>query len=175
MDVRERLFIRRAEERDFPSILHIYEEARKYMAENGNPTQWVDGYPKESLLRQDMEKEALYVCEDMEDKNILAVFALFIGVEDPNYAYIEDGAWDNDEPYGVIHRIAVAREAHGKNVGLYCLERCCERTKNMRIDTHRDNIPMQKVIERAGFHYCGIVYMEDGSPRFAYMRITDKQ
>lgn len=182
----DNLIIRKASESDLPQIMDIYEAARAYMAENGNPTQWTDGYPSEARIRDDLNAGALYVCVDKsgndEDKcedqdyysgkgrDILAVFALFIGVEDPNYGYIEDGGWLNDRPYGVIHRIAVSDKAHGRGVGLYCLNKCFELTDNLRIDTHKDNIPMQKVIKRAGFSYCGIVYMEDGSPRFAYMK-----
>ena len=41
------MFIRYAEEKDIKRILKIYESARKYMAENGNPSQWRDNYPSE--------------------------------------------------------------------------------------------------------------------------------
>lgn len=182
---KDNLIIRKASEADLPQIMEIYEAARAYMAKNGNPTQWTDGYPSKERIREDMSGGDLYVCVDAKgneadttghaldpDKaqDILAVFAFFIGVEDPNYGYIEDGEWLNDRPYGVIHRIAVSEKAHGRGVGLYCLEKCFERCDNLRIDTHKDNIPMQKVIKKAGFSYCGVVYMEDGSPRFAYMK-----
>ena len=37
--------------------------------------------------------------------------------------------------------------------------------KNLRIDTHRDNKVMQKLIARKGFTYCGVVVMENGDDR----------
>ena len=37
--------IRRAEEKDIDEVMSLYEHARKYKAENGNPGQWVNGYP----------------------------------------------------------------------------------------------------------------------------------
>ena len=42
------------------------------------------------------------------------------------------------------------------------------RAKNLRIDTHADNAPMQHVLEKAGFARCGTIYCQDGSPRVAF-------
>jgi RimJ/RimL family protein N-acetyltransferase len=41
---------------------------------------------------------------------------------------------------------------------------------NIRIDTHRDNAIMQHLLEKNGFVKCGIIYVEDGSPRIAYQK-----
>lgn len=38
----------------------------------------------------------------------------------------------------------------------------------MRIDTHENNKVMQHLIKKNGFQECGIIYVEDGSPRIAY-------
>lgn len=46
--------IRAAREQDLPRIMAIYDAARRYMRQNGNPTQWGDNYPPESMLRQDI-------------------------------------------------------------------------------------------------------------------------
>ena len=40
----------------------------------------------------------------------------------------------------------------------------------MKIDTHRENRVMQKLLEKNGFTYCGIIYAEDGSRRMAYQK-----
>lgn len=37
--------------------------------------------------------------------------------------------------------------------------------------THRDNKPMQHVVEQNGFKYCGIIHLENGDERLAYQRI----
>ena len=39
---------------------------------------------------------------------------------------------------------------------------------NVRIDTHEDNAPMKYVLEKLGFEYCGVIYLEDGDARDAY-------
>ena len=155
--------IRLAVEADLDRILEIYEIARQFMRENGNPTQWNNGYPQHDLLRKDIEWNRLYVVEEGEE--IKGVFVFFIGA-DPTYAYIE-GGWRSETPYGVIHRIA------GVGGGIFpaALEFCSGQISHMRIDTHENNKPMQHVVEKAGFSRRGIIYVEDGTPRIAYDRI----
>ena len=75
----------RAGVEQLPEILKIYENARRFMRENGNREQWQGGYPGEALLRADIEKGQLYLC--MEGDEILGVFCYFEGV-DPTYVRI---------------------------------------------------------------------------------------
>ena len=56
--------IREATADDLPQINKIYEYARSFMADNANPTQWSGGYPKESMLKNDIENQNLYVIEN---------------------------------------------------------------------------------------------------------------
>ena len=88
--------VRAAREQDLPRILTIYNVARRYMRAHGNTAQWVNGYPSEELLRQDLAAGQLYVLED--GGGVYAVFAFILG-EDPTYRRIE-GAWRDDSPYG---------------------------------------------------------------------------
>ena len=67
-----------------------------------------------------------------------------------------------------MHRIAVLR--HGKGVVDFCINECFKVFPNLKIDTHRDNIPMQKVLKRNGFCYCGIIYLESGDERLAFQK-----
>ena len=83
--------IRHAAESDLPRILEIYDIARQFMRQTGNMTQWVNGYPSEPLLRQDIANGDLYVMED--EGGVYCVFALVMG-DDPTYAEIE-GAWQD--------------------------------------------------------------------------------
>ena len=55
--------IRHATQTDLPRILEIYDIARRFMRQNGNMVQWVNGYPSEPLLRQDIANGDLYVME----------------------------------------------------------------------------------------------------------------
>lgn len=163
--------IRRATTGDLPEIRKIYTAAKAYMNASGNPNQWAAGYPPEEYLRQDMELLRLYVCE--EDGVSHGVFMLSTE-DDPTYHYIE-GAWLNDAPYGVIHRIA----SDGTKKGMLgtVLEFCKEKMKeqnisNLRIDTHEDNRTMQHLLAKYGFRRCGIIYLENGSPRIAYQLVV---
>ena len=159
--------IRKATELDVSCVLDIYASARRFMRETGNPNQWAGVYPAPEDVQSDIELSHLYVCT--EDNEILGVFCFFEG-EDATYLHIFDGSWLNDAPYGVIHRIAVSSAAHGKGVARAAFDYCYSLCKNIRIDTHRDNLPMQKALEKNGFVRCGIIYLENGDERIAFQK-----
>lgn len=157
--------IRSSTAADLPEILRVYAAARAFMRQRGNPTQWGDKYPTPETVRDDIERGISYVVLDRE--RICGAFVFFIGKE-PAYAQI-DGAWPEEEPsYGVIHRIASDGTVRG--VMQACLAYCGARHPVLCIDTHRDNRVMQHLLTKHGFTYCGIVHVEDGTPRLAYHR-----
>lgn len=133
------------------------------MRATGNPHQWEDGRPYRTTLEDDIEKGQLYVLTDQD--TVYGVFALIFG-DDPTYAVIEDGAWISTAPYATLHRVA----SDGTHPGVFheCSEFAFSKIPHIRIDTHRDNRPMQNAILREGYQYCGIIYISDGSPRLAY-------
>ena len=49
-----------------------------------------------------------------------------------------------------------------------CLEHC----ESLRADTHADNKIMQHLLEKNGFARCGIIHVEDGTPRVAYQKLS---
>ena len=161
--------IRKATDKDLESILKIYATAREFMKKTGNPNQWGDSFPPRDMLVKDIAKGDLYILE--EDNNICAVFAFILG-EDPTYAYIEDGSWLSDKPYAAIHRVASDGSVHG--VLKKAVEYASGIINHIRIDTHMDNKVMQHLIEKCGFKKCGIIYVEDGSPRIAYEMVNDE-
>ena len=164
--------IRVARESDLPQIRRIYDAAKAYMNTSGNPNQWKLGYPPEEFLRHDIELNRLFVCE--EAGKLHGVFMLSME-DDPTYRYIE-GTWLNDEPYGVIHRIASDGTQKGvfASVLEFCKARMAEqKVTNLRIDTHTDNKTMQHLVEKYGFKRCGIIYLENGNPRIAYQLILN--
>lgn len=155
--------IRRGVTADLERLMEIYAAARQFMVENGNPTQWKNGYPQREMLENDIVLERLYVVE--EDGGLCGGFVFFVG-DDPTYGYIE-GSWRSQRPYGVIHRIAGV----GGGVFNAAIAFCQQQIDHLRIDTHADNKPMQHLVEKAGFSERGIIYVDDGSPRIAYDRI----
>lgn len=153
--------VRLAELTDLPRIEQIYQYARDFMERNGNPNQWGKTNPPTQMLHEDIAKHRLYVIAS-EDK-IHGVFYFYIGT-DPTYRFIE-GQWISDAPYGTIHRIA----GDGSG-GILKTAVAFAKTKigHLRIDTHADNLIMQRAVARQGFRECGVIYIADGSPRIAY-------
>ena len=146
--------------------MEIYAYARKIMKDNGNATQWGNNRPDIATIQKDIEQQQLYVVE--QQNAIHAVFAFVLG-EDPTYRVIKDGQWQDNSEYGTIHRVA----SNGTIRGIFDLimQFCEQKIKHIRIDTHKDNLPMQRSLTKNGFEYCGIIYLADGDERFAYEKI----
>ena len=154
--------IRHAEVSDREAILRLYENARRFMHTHGNPTQWVNGYPVWDMLAGDIARRELYV---MTDGNVVYGVFLLTGKEEPTYAFIH-GHWRTNSPYGTIHRICgdgarrgVLSEAFHFAASLY---------PRLRVDTHDNNLPMQRAVLRCGFRFAGVIRLENGDPRVAY-------
>lgn len=159
--------IRNTSMEDLDAVMALYDLCRQYMRENGNLHQWINGYPSRALIEDDINKAQSYVCEDAEGR-LLAVFT-FIQGEEPDYRVIR-GAWVGGAcPYGVVHRLGVG--VHRGGVASYCLDWCLARCGDIRIDTHADNIPMQRMLEKNGFICCGEITISDGTPRTAFEMI----
>ena len=161
--------IRLATDQDLAAIMEIYAIAKKYMADNGNPTQWANTYPAHEMLENDICSKQLFVY--VHNNIVHGVFAFIIG-PDKTYSYIENGSWKNNDTYGTIHRIA----SDGVVTGVFrqCVDFCKEKILNLRIDTHKDNHTMRHLIEKNGFERCGIIYVKNGTSRIAYQYTQSK-
>lgn len=151
---------------DLDKVMEIYENARHYMRKNGNPDQWGNEYPPIELIKADIDEEKSYVC--MNEGQIVVVFYYDLG-PDPTYMKIYEGGWINEGTYGVVHRIASS--SRQKGVASFCLNWALQQCGDIRIDTHRDNIIMQNFLAKNGYLKCGIIYVADGSERFAYQKV----
>ena len=158
--------IRKTTIADVVAAAKIYEDAREFMRSSGNENQWV-GRPDERDVLRDIESGNGHVVEG-DDGEVIGVFYLSAD-DDPTYKVIEEGAWINDAPYVVIHRIAV--KYHGLGIADFIYNYAYNIRQNVRIDTHRDNIPMQKSLKKNGFQYCGIIHLESGDERLAFQRV----
>lgn len=158
--------IRKGTNADINEIMFCYDKARQFMRYAGNQSQWINGYPSRELVIDDIAKGNNYVGYDNEGEIVMA-FAFILG-EDPTYSVIEEGEWLNNLPYGTIHRLG----SNGKHCGMFeiCVNFCMSAIKNIRLDTHTDNIIMQKAAEKLDFKRCGIIYCADGSPRIVYQK-----
>ena len=57
----------------------------------------------------------------------------------------------------------------------FCLNWALTRVRQFKIITHRDNRIMQHLLDKNGFTYCGIIYLDDGTERLAYQNSLDNQ
>lgn len=165
------MFIKKADHEDLNIILDIYDGARRFMRKVGNPRQWGNAYPSVDQITADISAGKQYVV--IEDGDILATFFFDI-FDDPTYAVIFDGAWLNDAPCGVIHRLAVSDTSRGKGVAGHCFEYAFAQCRNLKIDTHIDNLPMQRSLEKNGFVRCGRILLANGESRTAFQRTEIK-
>ena len=163
------LEIRKAVEADLDSIMAIFEAAKLFMRKCGNMTQWADGYPQRELMEKEIAAGHCYSC-CTRDGQVVATVCLLEG-PDPTYAEIYDGNWINDDDYCVIHRLA--SDGSVKGAGRFCMEWCIGQCGSLRVDTHADNLPMQRLAESCGFVRCGRIRLRDGAWRVAYQRVSD--
>lgn len=126
--------------------------------------QWTESYPTADHVRADIERSVGYVLED--DGRVTAYGAVVFDGE-PAYDDLA-GEWLTDEPYVVVHRLAVAQYAQGRGVGGLFLEAAGNLARergvgSFRIDTNFDNFAMLHLLDKLGFAYCGEVRYEGGS------------
>lgn len=153
---------------DLDNIMIIIKEAQKYFKEN-NIDQWQDNYPNEETILNDINNETSYVL--VKDNNIVATASISFE-EEKTYKNIVEN-WLTNDRYVVIHRIAVSNDYKGLRLSSTILDNAkALALKNsihsIKIDTHKDNKAMQRVLKKNNFTYCGIIYLEDNSERIAF-------
>ena len=162
--------IRPARESELPRLMELFDTARAYMRKNGNTVQWVNGYPSEDLIRQDIAQDRAFVVE--EDGVEEAVFCYLAGRHvEPTYAVVSGGAWPDDAPYGVIHRLASSGKLRGV-MGL-CADWALSRCPVLRVDTHESNATMRAAMARLGCAERGTIILGDETPRIAFQKRRD--
>lgn len=167
--IRGNFEIKKVQMDDIDDILEIYKNSRKIMKESGNDKQWGNNKPSLETVVDDIQNENMFKILSEAGDSIYGVFVLH-GDGEPCYKRIYDGDWLNNEAYGVIHRVATNGKARGiMNACLDFSEGCYN---NIRIDTHEDNKIMQHILEKNGYIKCGIIYVEDNTPRIAYQKIV---
>ena len=94
--------------------------------------------------------------------------------ENGKVAAIYQGAWKvKAERYAFLHRIAVSGACKGQGIPTLFFQELERQARDqglpcLRGDTHRDNKIMQRVMEKNGLSYRGVIYLEDGGERLAF-------
>ena len=158
--------VRKAVEKDLGTLERIFDKARLFMKESGNPAQWIDGYPAPDRIMADIKNGDCYCVVD-DAGHVVGTFAFIVG-EDPNYKEIRNGSWLNDRPYATIHRLASDGTCRG--VADTCFRWCLARQEKIRVDTHADNKILQRFLQKYGFSFCGIIRVANGTERLAFQK-----
>ena len=162
---------------DIDKIMNIYDIVRIRMVNEGNFTQWDNRDVFKFEVIEYIQKGLLY--KVIKNDEIVGYFA-YISGKDNAYSLI-DGRWLNEDEYVTIHKIA----SKYNNAGIgsfvidYVINRCKnENVKNIRIDTHKNNISMNKFLINKGFIICGVIslnlnFNDIDSLRNAYQLIIE--
>ncbi len=110
-----------------------------------------------------------------EKDNIVASVAISFDGEN-TYNYIYEGKWLSNEKYCVIHRLVVDSKLKGNGISSKIIKKieeiCLENNiHSIKIDTHKENLSMQKLLKKNNFSYCGIIYLESKAPRVAFEKL----
>lgn len=162
--------IRLANQNDIQHILYLMHEAKAFLASQ-NIDQWQNEYPSKTDILQDLEQKNGYVvCDDTEIVGYVCISF------DEEHCYNKiNGNWLSNQKYATLHRVAVQNQKKGKGLAgkMFCFaEQICKKKgiKSIRIDTEKRNQLMQRAIEKQGFMYCGVVYL-DGGERIAFEKL----
>ena len=169
------LEIRKTSKNDLDLLMLIFDEARATIAALGID-QWQNGYPNREVILSDIEKEQSFCV--LSDGEIIGTFAL-ISDGEPTYDKIFDGKWitkEGKDHYFAIHRVAISVKTRGTGISTAIIEYCADMARkadrtSLRIDTHRGNVVMRRMLEKHGFVHCGTICLLNGDERVAYEKM----
>ncbi|MBS6007607.1 MAG: GNAT family N-acetyltransferase [Clostridium baratii] len=164
--------LRKSVNEDINNIIQIIDEAKEALKEQGID-QWQNGYPNADVIRNDILNNDSYVF--IKNNEIVATSAVSFDGE-KTYDKIYDGNWISNDEFAVIHRIAISNKYKGTGIAseiIKMIEAICldKNVHSIKVDTHEFNMPMQKLLKKNDFKYCGVIYLEDKSKRVAFEKI----
>ena len=173
--IRKNLHFRPGLAADADDIMALVAEAQAWFASQGID-QWQDGYPTRELILSDILGKQNYI---IEYNGVAVATAVISFAGEPTYAVIKGKGWLNENPYAVVHRIAVADECRRKGIAkeiLYFTEELCaeQGVADIRIDTHCDNRAMRSLLKKMGYAHCGRITLTSGAFREAYQKELKK-
>ena len=158
------MIVRKAAVEELPAIMDIFDRAKVFMRETGNPRQWRD-YPTTEILLRDMERGEC--CVVVSEDGIEGVFVMSFGPEE-EYEQPEAG-FGSGGGYAALHRLASA----GRRRGIFAamLTYAQERAGRLLADTHEDNRIIQRLLEKNGFQRRGeLVRQGERFPTYEWRR-----
>lgn len=167
--------LRKTTSQDIMQVMAIIDEGKSYL-KSCNVNQWQNGYPNVEAIIADIDNGYGYVLTVAN--RIVATVALSFDGE-PWYDDIRSGQWLSNDDFLVIHRMAVKAEHRGSEVATEMLNQIAQlclanNVYSIKIDTHADNLSMQKLVAKNGFQHCGVVILGSEGERLAYEKRLDK-
>ncbi|MCI5839486.1 MAG: GNAT family N-acetyltransferase [Peptoniphilaceae bacterium] len=152
--------MRRADLNDLEKIYQIIEET-KIIFKNEGIDQWQNGTPNKESIKENI-KDGGYV---YEENGLVLGFCYLQKSEDKNYRNVDGDDFIYDD-YFIIHRFCVDPERRREHIATKFFNEIEEYAKvnnfkSIRLDTHKDNIPMRNFIKKNNFEYRGIIMVDD--------------
>lgn len=158
----DRYVFREARPHDVSVIGRIFNDAVARMLSEGK-RQWNENYPTPMHALADINSHNGYV---LENNGTVVAYGAVIFTGEAAYDNL-NGEWLTDEPYVVVHRMAVALHAQCQGIArrfLKAVERLAAEKGigSFRIDTNFDNDRMLRLLDTCGFEHCGKITYESG-------------
>lgn len=164
------LALRGSIESDMAQFTGMLEDAIALLAMN-NIDQWQNGTISSEILLDAIMHDQAFVWEQRDSTGIAGFCVL--DTYDELYENLAEGEWTVPGSYLAIHRVMVSQHLRGRKVTTQMFldikkMGIVNNVDSLRIDTHPDNIMMQKTLKRNGFVRTGLLYMPSGSSRYTY-------
>jgi len=166
------MLLQKAKTEDIPVMMEIVRQAQASLKAMGI-NQWQNNYPNVEVIQRDIDEGYAYVLTDND--TVIAMLTIIFN-DEPTYDRIYEGEWLSRGDFVVVHRIAIDNRCKQKGIASYLLgevEKMAVQANisSFKIDTHKDNIPMRKTLDRNDFSYCGRIVLPDGNSRVAYEKL----
>ena len=160
---------------DLPPIMEGINRCKKQLFFHGSG-QWQSGEPNNETLQNDIKNRQYVVLE--RDGFVLGGMALLM--HEPSYDQLLEGAWLNEDPYGVLHRFYIhpdyQQQGKAQQLFAWAIENLSQQgILNIRIDTHEKNVPMRKSLTKFGFFHVGKAYLPGAGERWVYHKVYEKK
>lgn len=166
--------LEKASKSDVDEIMIIIKKAQSHFKNEGI-NQWQNNYPNHQVIKDDIEDNNSYVLK--QDEIIIGTASVSFEGEE-TYETIYEGEWLSHDKYAVIHRMAVDFNHRGTGIAsifLKEIEILCINNEiySIKVDTHRENMPMQKLLLKNGYKECGIIFLKDKNERIAFEKLLN--
>lgn len=159
---------------EIPVIWDIILQAKAQMRREGKH-QWDENYPTIQILENDILQGWGHVLVQSDCPTDIIAYGAVVFDGEPAYSDLRDGNWLSEQPYVVLHRLAVADRWKRQGMAQRYMQAVIDIAlshgiRSFRVDTNYDNLYMQKLFNRLGFRYCGRITYDAGQ-RMAYEKL----